>query len=152
MERSSKLPAQAFLGRGLGFPPTFEQPAPETPDQLGQVRMVAAQEDIIQSLEILLSTRPGERPLEPEYGCNLSELLFEPLTTTLVAYIEDLIASAILLFEPRITTERIQINEEQYQEGLIRIEIEYVIKSTNSRFNFVYPFYIQEGTEIPLNS
>ena len=133
---------KSFLGTGWSFPPTFtKNPC--------QVVMVSDEEDIRQSLEILLSTRHGERVMQPEYGCNLDVLLFEPINTSLITFVKDLIEKAILYHEPRIDLKKININTEQVLEGLLLIELEYVIRSTNSRYNFVYPFYLKEAEQQP---
>jgi phage baseplate assembly protein W len=110
--------------------------------------MLSDAEDIQSSLEILLSTRPGERVLLPLYGCNLDEMIFEPLTTTFKTYMKDLITTAILYYEPRIEVNSIELDDTGELEGRILISVDYIIRSTNSRFNFVYPFYKKEGTEI----
>ena len=86
--------------------------------------------------------------MQPRYGCNLDELLFEPLTTTFKTYMKDLVATAILYFEPRIEVNKIDMDETNELEGKVIISIEYTIRSTNSRFNFVYPYYKTEGTEV----
>lgn len=80
---------RSFLGTGWGFPPQFD-------DITSAVVMISDVEDINSSLGILLATRQGERVMQPTYGCNLDELVFEPLTTTFKTYIKDLIATAIL--------------------------------------------------------
>lgn len=107
--------------------------------------MVSDEEDIQQSLQILLTTRHGERVMQPEYGCNLDVLLFEPVNTTLVTFVKDLIEKAILYHEPRIDLKTIAIKTDQILEGLLLIELEYVIRSTNSRYNYVFPFYLTEA-------
>jgi uncharacterized protein len=133
---------QSFLGTGWAFPPTFtKQPC--------RVQMVSDEEDIEQSLKILLSTRHGERVMQPEYGCNLDVLLFEPINTSLITFVKDLIEKAILYHEPRITLQKIDIRTEQVLEGLLLIELEYVIRTTNSRYNMVYPFYLNEAERQP---
>lgn len=132
---------KSFLGTGWSFPPQFD-------NEGGSVEMLSDGEDIRSSLEILLSTRPGERVMLPNYGCNLDELLFEPLTTTMKTYMKDLIQTAILYHEPRIAVDKIELVDTGEMEGRILINIEYTIRSTNSRFNYVFPFYIQEGTEV----
>jgi len=132
---------KSFLGTGWSFPPQFD-------NEGGRVDMLSDGEDIRSSLEILLSTRPGERVMLPNYGCNLDELLFEPLTTTMKTYMKDLIQTAILYHEPRIAVDKIELIDTGEMEGRILINIEYTIRSTNSRFNYVFPFYIQEGTEV----
>lgn len=131
---------RSFLGTGWGFPPTFDLSS-------GTVRTISHEQDIDSSLEILLSTEVGERVMQPTYGCDLHRLLFEPLDTTLTAYMEDLIRTAILYFEPRIILDAVRLHPESL-EGRVTIEIEYTIAGTNTRHNFVYPFYLTEGSEV----
>lgn len=132
-----------FLGRGWGFPPAFDATS-------GTVGMLEREEDIRSSLEILLATSLGERVMLPNYGCNLQDLLFENLNTTTKTIVNDRIRTAILYHEPRIETERIFINTVQALEGVLLIEVTYRVRSTNSRFNFVFPFYREEGTDLNL--
>ncbi len=132
----------SFLGTGWGFPPVFDKTA-------GEVSLISDEADVHSSLQILLSTRPGERVLLPNYGCNLDELVFEPLSTTFVNYMKDLIRTAILYYEPRITVNDIKISEDLSTSGTILIEVDYTIKSTNSRFNYVFPFYKTEASALP---
>lgn len=132
---------KSFLGTGWGFPPTFSNLSSE-------VEMISNEDDIKSSLEILLTTRQGERVIRPDYGCNLDELVFEPLTTTFKTYIKDLIATAILYYEPRIDVNKIDLDDTGELEGKILIVIDYTVRATNSRFNFVFPFYKNEGTDL----
>ncbi|MDD1606747.1 MAG: GPW/gp25 family protein [Methylococcaceae bacterium] len=104
------------------------------------------------SLEILLSTLRGERIMLPEYGCNMDELLFESLDTRMKTLMADNIESAILYHEPRIQLETVKMDDSQELEGIVLIEIVYRVKSTNSRFNFVYPYYKLQGTDINLTT
>lgn len=129
-----------FLGQGWGFPPEFNRSS-------HSVKMIAGEEDIRSSLEILLGTSIGERIMQPTYGADLKKLLFEPLDTGLKAYIEDLITTAILYHEARIRLNRVKLTAKP-NEGRIDISLDYTIRSTNSRYNFVYPFYLSEGTEV----
>jgi len=132
---------QSFLGRGWGFPPEFNR------ESKGG-KMLEDEDDIRSSLQILLSTRPGERVMVPGYGCNLDELLFSPLTLTLKTFVVDLIRTAILYYEPRIDVHSIDIDPVDEQHGVLLIHIDYTIRATNSRMNVVYPFYKEEGNEI----
>ncbi len=131
----------SFLGTGWSFPPTFSKTTSE-------VDMISDEEDIQSSLQVLLTTRQGERVMRPDYGCNLDELIFEPLTTTFKTYIKDLISTAILYYEPRIDVNKIDLDDTGEIEGRILINIDYTIRTTNSRFNFVFPFYKNEATDI----
>ncbi len=132
---------KSFLGVGWSFPPEFNKEA-------AAVKMISDEEDIKSSLEILLSTRLGERIMVPQYGCNLDELLFENLNRTLVTYVIELIKTAILYHEPRIDVDRIDISESDVLQGELFIKVEYTVRATNSRNNVVFPFYLEEGTDI----
>ena len=110
--------------------------------------MLHDEDDIKSSLEILLSTRLGERIMVPDYGCNLDELLFKPLNITVKTYVIDLIKTAILYHEPRIDARKISIDQSNELNGELLINIEYMIRATNSRKNMVFPFYKGEGTEL----
>lgn len=134
-----------FLGKGWSFPPSFNLASQG-------VEITEKVLDIQKSLEVLLSTRVGERVMQPKYGCNMDELVFESLDTSTKTIIKDKIQTAILYFEPRIDVKKIEMNTENELEGIIILEIEYVVRATNSRFNFVYPYYRNEGTELELIS
>jgi phage baseplate assembly protein W len=134
-----------FLGRGWSFPPTFNRSRPG-------VEMLEHEADIASSLEILLGTLPGERLMLPQYGCNLTELVFESLDTRMKTLMADKVESAVLYHEPRIDLESVRLDDSRELEGVVLIEINYRVKSTNSRFNFVYPYYKLEGTDINLTT
>lgn len=132
---------ESFLGTGWSFPPTFNVKS-------GTVEMVQNEEDIKQSLNILLSTSLGERVMQPGYGCNLSDYLFESLSSSVIGYIKDRVRNAILYYEPRIVLEKIEVNtdaELELIEGHFTIMLEYSIPGTNSRFNYVYDYYRNEA-------
>ncbi|HVX49773.1 MAG TPA: GPW/gp25 family protein [Chitinophagaceae bacterium] len=131
----------SFLGTGWRFPPAFDAGT-------GAAELTSDEEDIQQSLQILLSTHKGERIMLPRYGCNLDEMLFEPMTTTFKTYIREMIKTAILYYEARIDLKNVTIDDSRATEGIIIVELDYTIRTTNSRYNFVYPFYIKEGTEL----
>jgi uncharacterized protein len=132
---------KSFLGRGWSFPPEFNH-------QLREPIMVSNEEDIAQSLLILLKTSPGERLMLPEYGCNLRKFMFTNIDTTSVALMKEMISTSILRFEARIDLNELVINTDNAMDGLVLIELQYTIRTTNSRSNLVYPFYLNEGTLI----
>jgi len=134
-----------FLGRGWSFPPTFNR-------NLSEVEMLEQEADIASSLEVLLTTVRGERVMLPQYGCNLDELVFESLDTRMKTLMADKVESAILYHEPRIELENVRLNDTRELEGVVLIEVTYRVKSTNSRFNFVFPYYKLEGTDINLTT
>lgn len=130
-----------FLGIGWSFPPEFNKTE-------GDVTMTTDVEDINNSLIILLSTRPGERVMFPDYGCDLQEMLFKPLELTLITQMKGVIERAILYHEPRIDLLNIDIDMTDELEGQILIKIDYEVRNTNTRSNMVFPYYRSEATEI----
>lgn len=132
---------QSFLGRGWSFPPQFN-------NETGGVEMVSDYEDIEQSLDILLSTSLGERVMQPKYGSNLHDFQFEAMNDTFLGFLRDLVEKAILYYEPRIVTERVEITPDgQFDalEGRLIISIDYFVATTNSRYNYVYDYYLREA-------
>ena len=109
--------------------------------------MISDEEDIESSLGILLSTTIGERILQPEYGCNMNKLVFEPISRSLEAYIKDLIFIAVYYFEPRVKPEEVKLTDSPL-EGIIYVNLGYTIRTINTRHNLVYPFYLTEGTNL----
>jgi len=130
-----------FIGIGWSFPPEFNNAIPGVETTTDSV-------DIEKSLHILLTTRPGERVMQPKFGCHMEDLLFEPLNTGTKTLAKDRIKTAILYFEPRIEVQSIDLDDSRQNEGVIVISIEYIISNTNNRFNFVFPYYTSEATEM----
>jgi phage baseplate assembly protein W len=128
----------SFLGTGWSFPPTFTEGGAD-------VVTVSDAEDIHQSLQILFATTPGERVMQDDYGCDLGRYLFEEIDRSLINSLTALVSDAILFHEPRVTLNNLQISDEEADGGLLLIHIDYTIRSTNSRFNMVYPFYLSEA-------
>ena len=131
---------KTFLGTGWSFPPEFNNGS-------GQVLMVSEDKDIVESLTILLSTTPGERVMSPAYGCGLKSLIFENITESTVTEIKDVVARAILFFEPRISLESIDVDTVKEYDGLVNVHINYRVRETDSRRNMVYPFYFRDDSE-----
>lgn len=129
-----------FLGRGWSFPPTFQK-------GINQVQMSEYEQDIQESLHILLSTEIGERVMRPEFGGNVQRLIFGLADLSLVTVIRREIEIAILNDEPRIDVQNIEATQNEL-EGRIDLFIEYTIVATNTRNNIVFPFYLIEGTDI----
>lgn len=132
---------KSFLGTGWSFPPQFL-------DSTQGIKMSSDEEDISESIYILLTTIPGERIMNPEYGCNLHSQAFRNIDPNTLTTIEDLISTAILYFEPRVRLESVDFNLSDQMNGRLDISITYEIKGVNSRKNLVYPFYMIEATDI----
>lgn len=127
-----------FLGTGWGWPPSFG------PGGSG-VQMVSGVADIEQSLAILLATQRGERVMQESFGCELGAFMFGEISQGLVGRVRDVVADAILHHEPRISLNSVEISESGAQSGVLLITIDYTVRATNSRYNMVYPFYLNEA-------
>lgn len=131
---------QAFWGSGWGFPPQFSGGGRE-------LKMVSGEADILQSLEILLSTQLKERVMRGNYGSALRHYLFEEIDQGLVNGLRNAIQDAILEHESRIDVDKVDVDSSEDTVGLVLISISYTIRATNNRFNMVYPFYLTEATD-----
>jgi phage baseplate assembly protein W len=106
--------------------------------------MVAAEEDIRQSIRLILETEPGERVMRPDFGCPLRHLLFEPINTNTMGLIKHLVEQALVEWEPRIDVRDVSVAPDP-PLGRVDIEIGYLVRSTNTFYNLVYPFYLRES-------
>ena len=129
---------KAFLGRGWSFPVTT--------DDTGEIVMAAFEEDIRQSIRIILGTNQGERAMRPDFGGDPNRLVFEPINTATLALTRHRVEQALIRWEPRIDTITVQVSALPDQ-GRIDIDVSYRVRATNTFYNLVYPFYLLEGEE-----
>jgi len=134
------LNPDSFLGRGWSFPPEFENDGKD-------VVMLDTYDAVERSLRILMGTAPGERVMQPDFGCNLDELSFDTLDVTMRTYMKDKITTAILYHEPRVNLLDVIFHEERLNEGLLLIEVVYQVRGSNSRKNMVFPYYKREASD-----
>jgi phage baseplate assembly protein W len=132
---------RGFLGTGWAFPPVFDS-------RTKQASMVSEAQDIAQSLHILLGTKPGERVMQPTFGCGLDRMVFELIDESTITEIRDIIEKAVLFFEPRITLDAVEVDTGRLFEGVLLLNLAYTVRSTNTRSNLVYPLYLREGTDV----
>jgi phage baseplate assembly protein W len=130
----------SFLGTGWHFPPSFT-------DHGRDVLRVADEEDIQQSLTILLATAQGERVMLEDFGCDLNRFVFEEMDQRLANDLAAFVKKALLRYEPRIEVEDVEVEPGGDTEGMVRLRVVYRIPATNSRFNLVFPFYLKEGPQ-----
>jgi hypothetical protein len=128
---------KAFLGRGWSFPVRVD-------DKEGTIRLSEYEQDIRESIWIILSTSKGERVMRADFGCGIHDMVFEVINTTTLSAIEDSIQTALAAFEPRIDVVSVNAESNGGVDGQLRISINYMVRGTNNLLNLVYPFYIQE--------
>ncbi len=129
--------SKAILGRGWKFP--------VSPDRNLEISISEFEDNIRESILIILGTKKGERLMRPDFGCDINDFVFESISSLTLGNIEVSITEALTKFEPRIELIDINISIDKINEGFLGINITYRVISTNNKFNLVYPFYIQEG-------
>ena len=129
---------KAFLGRGWAMPVALD---PRT----GHIADVAYEEDIRQSILIILQTTPGERVMRPDFGCGIHELVFTALDSTTIQLIRSSVEEALRRCEARIDVLEVTVDEAATSEGKLEVEIEYRVRKTNQTGNLVFPYYFGEG-------
>ena len=129
-----------FLGRGLKFPLQVD---PRT----GKLAMADQEEDIREAIGIILNTMQGERVMRPGFGSNIMDYTFTPSSSSTRESIARQVREQLIYQEPRITDVKVNCRQMDRQNGAIVVEVEYTVRSTNNRYNHVYPFYVTEGSE-----
>lgn len=128
----------SFLGRGWAFPLEFG-------GGVNPTSMVAKEDDIKQSLRIILSTRTGERIMRPGFGTDLlHKMVFHNMDLTTRTQLRAAIEKAILYWEPRIILTDVSFDMSEERDGVLYILLDYTIRQTNTRGNLVYPYYYEE--------
>jgi uncharacterized protein len=127
------------LGSGLEFPVAI--------DVHGAVALAHDAQDVEQAIYIILSTAPGERPMRPEFGCDVHKLVFERISSATAARMARAVRSALHRWEPRIEVLEVSCDRSEEQLGRMSIEIAYKLRATNSRRNLIYPFYVVSAEE-----
>jgi len=132
------LPEKEFLGRGIKFPVKLN---PMT----GTIETSSYEEDIREAITIILMTNKGERIMRPEFGCNINKYLFAVMDYTNIQLMKKDIKDALIMWEPRIQNIEVSINKNLAENGKFMIEISYKVRLTNSTYNLVFPYFVNEG-------
>tara|TARA_B100000768_G_C11264011_1_gene370169 strand:- start:919 stop:1335 length:417 start_codon:yes stop_codon:yes gene_type:complete len=132
---------KSFLGIGWSFPPTFNK-------ERSDVEMTTKEEDIKQSLHIYFNTKLGERIMRQDFGCIIHEHLFDRLDKSILDVLTFELKQNIGNIEPRIIVNEISIMPIDINEGSVEINIKYTVITTNVRDNIIFPYYLNEGTNI----
>lgn len=128
---------KAFLGAGIAFPLGV--------DADGLIRMNGLEDHISQSIRLILMTAQGERVMNPDFGAGLRALVFEPLSSATIARVQHEVQRALMRYEPRIDLLDVTVSVDPQQIGVLNVNLRYRVRSTDTIFNLVYPFYLQRG-------
>lgn len=126
-----------LLGKGWAFPVIN--------DVKGNIATSVYEKSIEESIRIILGTTPGERLMRPDFGCAVNEIIFSPNSPRTITQAIHYIEEAIVRWEPRVILKEVTGEQDPYDPVRITMHIEYEIRSVNTFFNMVYPFYLERG-------
>lgn len=127
-----------FLGKGFGFPPKIDSAT-------GKFVMTEGEEDIRQAVYLILMTRTKERAMLPDFGCDLHNYIYELPDSAFESQICNEIEEALAQWEPRIRDTKVTLDASDRMNGVVYLNVEYVIRATNNPNNLVFPYYLEEG-------
>ena len=126
-----------LLGRGWAFP--------LSPAAGGGIALSPGQRSVEEAIRIILGTTPGERLMRPDFGCRLSELVFAPASPRSISLAQQYVREALQRWEPRIIVQEVRGEADTGSPEVVKLHIHYEIRSVNTFFNMVYPFYLERG-------
>ncbi|MGH3914520.1 MAG: GPW/gp25 family protein [Pseudonocardiaceae bacterium] len=132
---------QQFLGAGWAFPVHT--------DATGSIALVRDEREVAESIRIILGTAPGERPMRPEFGCAIHDLVFAPADATTAGALAYHVRIALERWEPRIDLQDVLVHFDAVDTGTLLIDIRYTLRDTNDPRNLVFPFYVIPSHEPP---
>lgn len=124
-----------FVGAGWAF-------FPLRTDATGGIALVGDHAEITESIRLVLGTAPGERPMRPEFGCAIHDLVFAPADATTAGQISFEVRSSLAQWEPRIDVLDVVVQFDHADAGTLYIDISYTVRDTNDPRNLVFPFYV----------
>ena len=130
-----------ILGSGLAFPLSV--------DHRGGIALARGEDDIEQAIRVILGTAPRERPMRPEFGCEIHTLVFDTIDAEMIGRMDSAIRVALDRWEPRIEVASVEFDLAHAGEGVLEIDIGYLVRATSQRHNLVYPFYVIPAEELP---
>jgi uncharacterized protein len=128
-----------IIGSGLSFPIGV--------DHHGAIGLARGEQDIEQAIKIVLGTAPGERQMRPEFGCGIHDFIFDTIDAELIGNMDHAIRAAIDRWEPRIEITNIDFDLARMGDGMLEIELTYMVLATSRQYNLVYPFYVIPAEE-----
>ena len=127
-----------FMGRGWAYPFRVELAS-------GRIATVADETDIEQSIQIILGTAKGERVMRPAFGCGIHDLVYGAIDMATIARIKHDVSEALRVYEARIDVLGVTVDARNLIDGRLDVSIDYRVRQTNQRGNYVFPFYYKEA-------
>ena len=126
-----------FLGRGWAFP------VGPRPDGAG-VALTAHERNIAECIHLILNTQPGERPMLPDFGCALQDLVFKTNSAKTRHEAESIVRGALSKWEPRIDVQKVVARPDPNSPNQVRLNIDYLVRKSNNHQNMVHLLHLQE--------
>jgi uncharacterized protein len=126
--------SEDFIGSGWAFPLRT--------DPTGRMALVSREQEIEESMRLILGTAFGERPMRPEFGCAIHEYVFESADSETAANVAAAVRASLRRWEPRIEVNEVLVSFDAADASTIYIDIRYSIGETNDPRNLVFPFYV----------
>lgn len=126
--------SREFVGQGWAFPLHA--------DTAGRIALSSDEREIEESIRLILATSPGERPMRPEFGCAIHDYVFAPADATTAGAIGAAVRAALEFWEPRIIVREVLVSMYRADDGILTIDVGYVLRGSNDPRNLVFPFYV----------
>lgn len=136
---AAQNPQKAFLGVGWAFPPCVGAD--------GGTSVAQYETDVEQAIRIIIGTDWGERVMRPDFGAGLRSFVFGPLNQTMIQRVRTRVQESLIRWEPRIDVESVTTSVSASERSKLTVVVTYRVRSTNTRNNLVYDFYLQEGAQ-----
>lgn len=127
----------AFLGNGCHFPISVD-------GVTGRMKESSYEDNIKESIYLIIMTRKGERVMRPDFGCDIHQFLFDTVDYTMLMRMQQAVKDALLRWEPRIEEIEVKVQNQVEDDNALEISVNYRVRTTNSPFNLVFPFYLKE--------
>ena len=122
-----------FIGSGWSFPLAV--------NDSGTFELAGGTRRLEQSMRLILSTYPGERPMRPAFGCRLRDFVFRTATPDNTAELSREVRRSLVRWEPRVEVDDVDVYPDDAEPGLLYVDVHYTVKATNDERNLVFPFY-----------
>ena len=130
-----------FLGKGWRFPVAV--------NLTGGISASSYEENVRESIFVILGTAPGERVNRPDFGCRIHDLMFAPNNDETAARAEYYCEEAIYKYEKRIEKVKCKATPSKDEPNRLDVRISYVIAGQSDKKNLVYPFYLLKAEDAP---
>jgi phage baseplate assembly protein W len=131
--------SEAFIGRGWAYPVRTSAS--------GGIALVGGDDELVESIRLIVGTAPGERPMRPEFGCAIHNYILTSVDINVAGQMAYEVRQSLIRWEPRITVVNVDVTVDADTPGLVYIDITYAHRGTNDPRNLVFPFYVipEEG-------